>query len=121
MNQVYLNLILNAIQAMTDGGRLTIATRKRNERHGARIAEIRFSDTGCGIPSENLSKIFDPFFTTKNIGTGLGLTIVHNITRVHGGSVDISSSPGYGANCIVSFPLRPHTTFDKHNEQTERV
>ena len=119
LSQVSLNLILNAIQAMTDGGRLTIATRKLNEQHGTGIAEIRFSDTGCGIPSENLSKIFDPFFTTKKRGTGLGLTIVHNITQVHGGSVDISSSPGYGADCIVTFPLWPNTTFAKHNEQTE--
>lgn len=106
LKQVYLNLILNAIQAMPDNGRLTIST---GEIHGQQemqnFAEIRFVDTGTGIPRENMARIFDPFFTTKKRGAGLGLAIAHNITKIHSGIIDISSSPGEGTVCKVILPL----------------
>ena len=105
LSQVALNLILNAIQAMPDGGQLTISTRQVTDSNGHEIAEIRFADTGCGIPQKNLASIFDPFFTTKKRGTGLGLAIVHNIIKAHSGSIDIKSSPANGTECIVAFPL----------------
>ena len=106
LKQVFLNLILNAIQAMSKGGRLRISTRKITRQDSTQWAEIRLSDTGCGIATADLSKIFDPFYTTRNKGTGLGLTIVHNITRMHGGSIDITSCAGDGTECIVTLPLR---------------
>ena len=106
LKQVFLNLILNAIQAMSKGGRLRISTRKITRQDSTQWAEIRLSDTGCGIATADLSKIFDPFYTTRNKGTGLGLTIVHNITRMHGGSIDITSCEGDGTECIVTLPLR---------------
>jgi signal transduction histidine kinase len=105
LSQVSLNLILNALQAMPDGGRLTISTDTCDDVHGNEMTEIRFADTGCGIPPENLSKIFDPFFTTKKKGMGLGLAIVHHITETHGGTIDINSSPMQGTECIVSLPV----------------
>jgi PAS domain S-box-containing protein len=105
LSQISLNLILNAIQAMPDGGRLSISTRKIHGRQGDNVAEICFSDTGCGIPAVDLPKIFDPFFTTKKKGTGLGLTIVHNIVKAHGGTIDIDSSEASGTECILTFPL----------------
>jgi len=105
LSQVFLNLILNALQAMPDGGRLTISTCACDDVHGNEMTEIRFADTGCGIPAENLSKIFDPFFTTKKKGMGLGLAIVHHITETHGGTIDINSSHSQGTECIVSLPL----------------
>ena len=105
LSQVSLNLILNALQAMPDGGRLTISTGTCDDGHGNEITEIRFTDTGCGIPPENLSKIFDPFFTTKKKGMGLGLAIVHHITETHGGTIDINSSQSQGTECIVSLPV----------------
>ncbi|HEN20503.1 MAG TPA: PAS domain S-box protein [Desulfobacteraceae bacterium] len=106
LKQVLLNLILNAFQAMTDGGTLTISTTKMNGRpRGHNFAELRFADTGAGISRGDLLRVFDPFFTTKNTGTGLGLAIVHNLTKIHGGTVDIISSEGKGTECILTFPL----------------
>jgi two-component system sensor histidine kinase FlrB len=105
LSQVSLNLILNALQAMTDGGRLTISTGTGDNVQGDEITEIRFTDTGCGISPENLSKIFDPFFTTKKKGMGLGLSIVHHITETHGGTIDMNSSQSQGTECIVSLPI----------------
>ena len=105
LKQVFLNLILNAIQAMSKGGRLRISTRKITRPDSTQWAEIRLSDSGCGIATADLSKIFDPFYTTRNKGTGLGLTIVHNITKMHGGSIDITSCEGDGTECIVALPL----------------
>ena len=106
LKQMFLNLILNAIQAMPNGGRLTISTRILNRRQkGSSFAEVRFADTGIGISRADMVRVFDPFFTTKKKGTGLGLAIVHNIVKLHGGSIDISSSEDEGVVCIVIFPL----------------
>ena len=105
LKQIFLNLILNAIQAMHHGGKLTISTRKLNGRSKKDLAEIRFADTGTGISKADMLRIFDPFFTTKKRGTGLGLAIVHNITEAHGGAVDINSSEGKGTVCTVTLPL----------------
>jgi len=110
LKQVFLNLILNAIQAMSAGGRLRISTRKIIRQDGTQWAEIRLSDTGCGIAAADLPKIFDPFYTTRNKGTGLGLTIVHNIAKMHGGSIDITSCGGKGTECILTLPLHPNNT-----------
>lgn len=107
IKQITLNLILNAIQAMPDGGDLKISTRKI-KRNGAGFAEIQFADTGCGISETDQNKIFDPFFTTKTRGTGLGLTIVENITRIHGGEIDIQSTEAKGTECIIILPLETH-------------
>jgi PAS domain S-box-containing protein len=105
LKQIFLNLILNAIQAMPHGGKLTISSRKLNGRSKKDLAEIRFADTGTGISKADMLRIFDPFFTTKKRGTGLGLAIVHNITEAHGGAVDINSSEGKGTVCTVTLPL----------------
>lgn len=106
LKQVFLNLILNAIQAMSQGGQLSISTRKGNGHQSAQRAEVLLSDTGCGIAETDLPKIFDPFHTTRKKGTGLGLTIVHNILRMHGGGIDISSNRAVGTQCLVTLPLR---------------
>ena len=105
LKQIFLNLILNAIQAMPHGGKLTISTRKLNGRFKKDLVQIRFTDTGTGISKADMLRIFDPFFTTKKKGTGLGLAIVHNITEAHGGAVDINSSEGEGTVCTVTLPL----------------
>ncbi len=106
LKQVFLNLILNAIQAMPGGGRLFISSHKGNGDQGAPCAEVHLVDDGCGIAKTDLTRIFDPFYTTRKKGTGLGLTIVHNILKMHNGSIDISSS-AEGTKCVVSLPLRP--------------
>ena len=99
MEQVFLNLIHNALQAMPDGGTLTVTTRV-----SGRSIAITFSDTGKGIPTADLPKIFQPFFTTKHRGSGLGLSIVRKISEAHGGSVEIRTDPGKGTSATVIIP-----------------
>ena len=106
LKQMYLNLILNAVQSMPGDGKLMISTKKIEcTQNSPDFAEIRFMDTGTGISKAVMPRIFDPFFTTKKRGTGLGLAIVHNIMKLHGGSIDIRNSKKDGAVCIVTLPL----------------
>ncbi len=102
LQQVFLNLVLNARDAMPKGGWLTIATRVES---GRLIAEV--SDTGTGIQREYLSRIYDPFFTTKGIGkgTGLGLSITYGIVQEHQGAITCESAVGEGTRFMLSFPL----------------
>ena len=106
--QVFLNLSLNAVQAMPHGGKLWIATAlRRATRRGAAAAflEIRFRDTGVGIPPGDLKNLFIPFFTTKDKGTGLGLPISQRIIENHGGTIEVRSQPGEGATFTVLLPI----------------
>jgi signal transduction histidine kinase len=106
--QVFLNLSLNALQAMPHGGKLWIATAlRRATRRGAAAAflEIRFRDTGVGIPPGDLKNLFIPFFTTKDKGTGLGLPISQRIIENHGGTIEVRSQPGEGATFTVLLPI----------------
>jgi signal transduction histidine kinase/HAMP domain-containing protein len=102
LQQVFVNIILNAIQAMPDGGILGISIVKNG-----RFIETHISDTGTGIPSENINKIFDPFFTTKEVGegTGLGLSISLGIVQQHGGEIRVKSQVGVGSTFIVRLPI----------------
>ncbi len=102
INQVLLNLYLNAIESMEPGGELGVELSAGEEDHHI---EIRVSDTGCGIPGEHLSRIFDPYFTTKSTGTGLGLAIAHNIMEAMGGKINISSRPGKGTTFCITIPI----------------
>jgi signal transduction histidine kinase len=103
INQVFLNIITNAAQAIETHGEIVIATKMYDADHVA----IRISDTGCGIPEENLSKIRDPFFTTKEVGTGtgLGLSIVDEIIRSHNGQLLVESEVGKGSTFTVVLPV----------------
>lgn len=102
LSQVFLNLLLNAAQAMKERGEIHIQSGVEN---GQII--IRFSDNGCGIPPEVLPRIFDPFFTTRAVGsgTGLGLTVSRDIIVAHGGSIEVSSAPGAGTTFTIHLPL----------------
>jgi two-component system, sporulation sensor kinase E len=100
VQQVLVNLIKNAMQAMTRGGVLTLQTGAGSEGVWVSVA-----DTGGGIPQEQINRIFDPFFTTKKKGTGLGLMIVQRIVRAHGGKVELESHVGRGSTFRVWFPL----------------
>ncbi|HEX8748811.1 MAG TPA: response regulator [Pyrinomonadaceae bacterium] len=101
LQQAVIALATNAIDAMPDGGRLTLAV---SEREGKVLIEV--SDTGVGIKSENLTKIFDPFFTTKEVGrgTGLGLAVCYGIVTEHGGRLDVQSTVGVGTTFQISLP-----------------
>lgn len=104
--QVFLNLGQNALQAMPDGGTLEIlTTRRRRSRLGyGQFAEVRFRDTGIGIPRDKLKKLFIPFYTTKQKGTGLGLAISHRIINQHGGTIEVRSTLGQGSTFSVFLP-----------------
>lgn len=106
LNQVVMNLLMNAAQAIEGEGTVRIVTRAVPE--GVRLT---VSDTGCGIPAEHLERIFDPFFTTRkgtrgwDRGTGLGLAIVHSIIRRHSGTIRVESTPGRGTTFTIDLPL----------------
>jgi signal transduction histidine kinase len=107
MKQVFLNLMLNGIQAMPSGGTLTVTTRAVSVR-GIPHAEVRVMDTGVGIPPENLEKLFTPFFTTKgHEGSGLGLLACHQVIEEHRGTIVVESELGRQTTFIVSVPLDP--------------
>jgi signal transduction histidine kinase len=101
LQQVFLNLFLNARDAMPKGGWLTVVTKGDGE------ARVEIADTGSGIPAEQLSRIYDPFFTTKEIGkgTGLGLSITYGIVQEHGGTITCDSSIGQGTRFTLALPL----------------
>jgi signal transduction histidine kinase len=103
LNQVFMNLLVNASQSIDGTGDIHVRTRFRN---GCILVEI--ADTGAGISPENLQRIFDPGFTTKGVrvGTGLGLATVRRIVEEHGGEVSVESEPGAGATFRVHIPLR---------------
>jgi len=97
--RTFLNIFVNAIQSMEDGGTITV-----NVVEGKNYYTVGIEDTGCGISQENLSKIFDPFFSTKETGTGLGASIVRNIIEGHGGSIRIESEEGTGTEVTIKLP-----------------
>jgi len=103
--QVFLNLCLNAIQAMPQGGELAVATGVRRTRTRRPLVDVSFRDSGVGIPKEFMEKIFDPFFTTRSMGTGLGLPISVQIVREVGGTITAKSNAGGGATLRVSIPV----------------
>lgn len=104
INQVFLNLLMNAIQACARGGAVTAHTRPEP---AAVVVEVR--DTGCGIAPEHRPKLFEPFFTTKPVGqgTGLGLSVSFGIVRDHGGAIEVESEVGRGSTFRVRLPLKP--------------
>ncbi len=106
IKQVFLNVLLNAIQATPDNGRITVKTRSFTKPGGEAYAQIEFTDTGCGIPGENLEDIFNPFFTTKNTGSGLGLSISHQIVQDHRGYIDVESQVNRGSSFFVNLPVK---------------
>jgi len=104
LNQVFLNLFLNAIEAMDKGGTLSVTLSKDTETLGVRIT---VTDTGVGISEHHLEHIFDPYFTTRQTGTGLGLAIVHKIIESHQGEVKVESEVGKGTTVTVLLPGSP--------------
>ena len=102
LNQVWMNLLTNAAQAISSEGKVRVATCKENN-----MAKVSISDTGSGIAPEHLKKIFDPFFTTKRVGegTGLGLSITYGIIERHGGSINVESRHGEGTTFTITIPI----------------
>jgi signal transduction histidine kinase len=102
MKQVILNLLLNAVQAMPNGGRLTLRGQVLED---GQWVTLSIQDSGIGIPSEDMNKLFDPFFSTKEGGVGLGLSIAHRIIDQHHGKIEVESAPGKGTLLTVWLPI----------------
>lgn len=102
VEQVFINLLLNALQAVDDSGLVTVESRVNPER---KKVQVEIADNGCGIPEENLEKIFEPFFSTKPSGTGLGLAVSHGIVSNHKGDIRVMSEPVRGTRFIVELPM----------------
>ncbi len=100
--QVFVNLLLNAVHAIEDKGRITIQSFSDPSRNRAMVT---VTDTGCGIPQEHISNIFEPFFSTKPRGTGLGLAVSYGIIRNHGGNITVNSQPGQGSCFTIELPI----------------
>ncbi|HET7843002.1 MAG TPA: ATP-binding protein [Xanthomonadales bacterium] len=102
LNQVFLNLVTNAAQAIAERGTITVITRATPD-----TVEVSIGDTGSGIPEDVLPRIFDPFFTTKAVGegTGLGLSIVHKIIKAHGGTIHVKTATGRGTTFTIALPV----------------
>jgi signal transduction histidine kinase len=114
VEQVVMNMLVNAQHAIEGAGRISVRTRKREQyqrsaanAEPADLAEIMIRDSGCGIAPENLQKIFDPFFTTKGVGkgTGLGLSVSHGTIEAHGGTIEVDSTVGEGTEFRIYLPL----------------
>ena len=105
LQQVFLNMIMNAADAVEGKGTITVTTRNIRDNSGDWV-EVEFSDTGPGIDNENLAKIFEPFFTTKPVGkgTGLGLAVSHGIVQEHGGSISVKTKQGEGTSFFIKLP-----------------
>jgi two-component system, NtrC family, sensor histidine kinase HydH len=105
LKQLFLNLLLNGLEAMTAGGTLTVTVRADRERPDRGLLTVRVTDTGPGIPREDLGRIFEPFFTTKSSGTGLGLAICRSIADAHGALLWAESGPaGLGTTFVLQVP-----------------
>ncbi|AHC14341.1 Chemotaxis regulator - transmits chemoreceptor signals to flagelllar motor components CheY [Salinispira pacifica] len=102
IKQAILNIVKNAINAMSDGGNLTLSTRCRGDE-----VILRIIDTGVGMSEEVMEKIFEPYFTTKDFGSGIGLTIVYKIMKEHRGDISVISQEGRGTTFTLSFPVPP--------------
>jgi signal transduction histidine kinase len=105
LRQVFWNLLINACQAMPEGGAISVFAERYSRGADAEGCEIVFADTGPGIAREHLDKIFDPFFTTKTGGTGLGLAIAYRIVEDHQGTITVDSGAGKGTRFILRLPL----------------
>ena len=117
LKQVFMNMVVNAADAMAGNGKLTIRTRLSEDES---YVTVEFSDTGVGIPEENLSKIFDPFFTTKEVGkgTGLGLAVCYGIAEKHGGRIDVDSKVGEGTTFRIILPVKGEQKGETIREDT---
>lgn len=118
IEQVFVNLFLNAMEAMEEGGTVTIRSCVSLNQDAI---NIEISDTGCGIPPEHMDKIFEPFFSTKPKGTGLGLAVTYGIVQKHGGHIHASSQPKQGTQFMLGFPIPSGTPSNGSEGRNENL
>lgn len=117
--QVFLNILLNAIEATDEGGRVSVEVRTFSRKNGERFLQVEIRDTGRGIPEEHLDNVFIPFFTTKDKGSGLGLSISHQIIQEHRGTITVESRMGEGSSFVISFPTAQDRSKEKATAERE--
>jgi len=109
IQSVLMNILLNALDATDPGGSVTVVSRLQAspEKAGQKGVDLAVTDTGCGIPPENITKLFDPFFSTKEVGqgTGLGLSVSYGIVERHGGAIRVKSEVGKGSTFTIWLPI----------------
>ncbi|MFA7269289.1 MAG: ATP-binding protein [Sterolibacterium sp.] len=126
IEQVIMNMLVNAQHAIEHGGSITVRTRRvaapKNFQPGKEAVEIVVTDTGCGIPENDLQRIFDPFFTTKEVGkgTGLGLSVSHGIVTAHGGSIEVESKVGEGTTFRIYLPIESPESIESHSGRSNQ-
>ena len=119
LSQVFMNLLLNAAEATSEGGTITISASKLAY---VDVIEVRVTDTGCGIPPDVLAHVFEPFFTTKRgRGTGLGLSICHAYVRSHNGEIRVDSVVEHGTTVTLTLPIRQEEGKEREEENSEIV
>jgi signal transduction histidine kinase len=124
IKQVFLNVLLNAVAATPEDGSITVKTRSFTKPEGEPYIQIEFTDTGCGIPSDQLEEIFNPFFSTKSTGSGLGLSISHQIVEDHKGFIHVESELTKGSSFFINLPLeqespkRRRDDFENHHHSS---
>ena len=116
LRRIFENITLNGIQAMPNGGELTVSTKQNDD-----FVEIAFTDTGVGIPDKNMDKLFTPLFTTKAQGVGLGLAICKNIVESHNGKIEATSKVGQGSTFTVKLPIQQTTGGENKHEEGEHL
>ncbi|MCX8119114.1 MAG: ATP-binding protein, partial [Desulfobacterota bacterium] len=122
IKQVFLNILLNAIEATGEGGKITVRTRTFTKPSGDPFLQVEIKDTGCGIPEEHLEEIFNPFYTTKPTGSGLGLSISNQIVQDHHGYIHVESQPGKGSSFYVNLPVNSdHPKRRKSDQSTQPI
>lgn len=121
MNQVFMNILTNAVQAIEGQGRIWIATKTTRIRGKGEMVLISIQDSGKGMTPEVMEKIFDPFFSTKNVGqgTGLGLSITYGIVLNHGGDIQVKSQPSTGTEFIITIPVKPDESVLKASQKAK--
>ncbi len=122
IKQVFLNVLLNAIEATPEKGEITVKTRSFLKPGGEPFLQVEFRDTGCGIPQEYFEEIFNPFYTTKTTGSGLGLSISNQIVQDHKGYIDVASQKGKGTSFFINLPIdQDHPRRRKSDFDTQRT
>jgi len=118
LEQIFLNLFINAIQAMPGGGQISVQV----QRHGTDRIRIDLQDSGKGIQSEHLEHIFEPFFTTKGVGrgTGLGLAVTYALVKRHGGYIEVESEEGVGTTFSIYLPIPKSDPAEQHADENEQ-
>jgi len=113
LKEVFMNILINACEAVGEGGAITIEEGEKTQAPSGPVAVIQIRDNGPGVPTDLLEKVFEPFFSTKEEGTGLGLSIAVRVVEQHGGRLTVQSKEGNGTTFIITLPCREDQSWEQ--------